>query len=227
MNAYLWTGIVISLLGVLCLVVFPRYRSLALLGGLCSAPIGLFDTLFTPEYWDPPRLLGDWLSIEGLLFAFGNGILIWLGAAIPLGSVIDYKLHLPTFFRRCLACAAIGIAAFAGLWQGGLAFVHLPVMEACLTATVIQAAFALSRRPDAWPFAITGSICFSIVFAVQLFFLSSLVPELNQYWSPAALAGIHVFGVPFAEVVWAFVFGAVHPLLIAYCGDVHLCSKPH
>jgi hypothetical protein len=222
MNVYLWTGLVISLAGVLCLAAFPRHRSLAMLSGVCTAPVGLFDTLFTPDYWDPPHLLGKWLSVEGFFLSFGNGIFMWLAAAIPLGSMIDYKLDPSRFCRRYLGCLVIAIAAFATLWRGGLAFVDLPVMDAYLIATVILAAFILGRRLDAWPFAVTGSIGFSIVYAVQLFAVSYLVPEPAQYWSPAVRAGILVFGLPVEEMVWAFVFGAVMPLALAYCSDVRL-----
>jgi hypothetical protein len=228
MNSYLWWQIVSVLVGVLCLAAFPRHRFIAMLSGLCSIPLCFFDTPFIiSEYWDPPRLLGKWLSVEGFLFLFGNGIFVWLAAAIPLGSMIDYKFDPPTFCRRYIACFAAAITAFVGLWRGGLAFVDLPAMDASLIAAVILAAFILGRRLDAWPFAVTGSIGFAIIYAVQLYAVSYLVPDLADSWPITVRKGILVFGLfPFEEMVWAFLWGGVHPLALAYICNVYLRTKP-
>lgn len=224
MNSYLGSSIVIVLAGLLCLAVFPRHRFLATLSGLCSIPLGLLDRPFiTAEYWDPPHLLGNWLSVEGFLFSFGNGIFMWLAAAIPLGSMIEYRLDTPTFWRRYIACFAAAIILSAGLWRGGLAFVDLPAMDAGLIATIILGAFILGRRLDAWPFAVTGSIGFSIVYAVQLYIVSYLAPDLTEAWPPNARTGILVFGLfPFEDMIWSFVFGGTCPLALAYACNIHL-----
>ncbi len=171
MNAYLATSLVVSLMGIVLLLVFPRARLVALLLGVCSAPAGALDALFSPEYWTPPHILRNGLSVEGFLFSFGNGILIWLAAALPLGSKVHYCFDTWNFCKRLVACFAIAIAAFAALWRNGLGLVDLPVMDAGLIATVIQGAFVLGRRLDAWPLAVTGGIGFTIVYSVELLHL--------------------------------------------------------
>ncbi len=78
----LW-AVLIAGLGLVAAFLTPVHRRVALLSGLCGAPLGLADAVFVPEYWDPTHLLGAAFSIEGVLFSFGNGVLVWLVAVLP------------------------------------------------------------------------------------------------------------------------------------------------
>lgn len=58
-------------------VAFPSQRRAMLWASLFTAPFGLTEPLFVPEYWNPPSLFGlaqtTGFDIESLIFCFGIG----------------------------------------------------------------------------------------------------------------------------------------------------------
>ena len=56
---------------------FPRQRRPMMWASLFTAPFGLTEPLFVPEYWNPPRLFdlaqNSGFDIESLIFSFGIG----------------------------------------------------------------------------------------------------------------------------------------------------------
>ncbi len=124
--------------------------------------------------------------------------------------------------RRYLACCGVALVITFLLWQGGVAFLPLPVMNAGLVAIVAVAAFIVIRRPDAWPFALTGAVGFVTVYGLQLLVISLLDPDFHLAWAPAVRAGVTVFGFPVEEMVWALIYGAAWPLAVAYGSNVSL-----
>ncbi len=203
----------------------PAHRKVALLSGLCAAPLGLGDAVFVPEYWDPPHLFGAAFSIEGVLFSFGNGVLVWLVAVLPYSKRVQSRVDLRQMTGRYLACCGVALVITLLLWRGGVGFLSLPIMTAGLFAMAAIAAFVLIRRPEAWPFALTGAIGFAIVYGFQLFVISLVDPDAHLAWAPTIREGMTVFGFPVEEMVWAFIYGAVWPLAVAYGSDVSFRAR--
>ena len=56
---------------------FPQYRRMMLWASLFTAPLGLTEPLFVPEYWNPPSLFDlaqtTGFDIESVIFCFGIG----------------------------------------------------------------------------------------------------------------------------------------------------------
>ena len=221
---FLWWGLSVAALGLICATVFPLHRRLALLSGLWSAHFGLLEPIFVPEYWNPPHLFGSWLSIEAVAFAFGSGVLTWLAAAVPFGSRITCNIGISWLWRRLVLTDLILIAGIAVSWRRAFGFIPLPIGDADLLAIAIVGAFFLVRRPDAWPFAVTGCLGFSLIYALQLAILTTLVPGVGLIWSTNAGMGPFLFGLPFEEMMWAVLFGAIAPMGIAYGNEVRLSS---
>ena len=72
----LWASAFLVPWGVLFLR-FPEHRRVMLWTSLFTAPFGLTEPLFVPEYWNPPSLLDlaqrTGFDIESLIFCFGIG----------------------------------------------------------------------------------------------------------------------------------------------------------
>jgi len=72
---------------VLLYLFFPSHRKAMLWVSLFTAPFGLTEPIFVPEYWAPPSLfelaLRTGFDIESLIFSFGIG-----GVGAVLYSVI-------------------------------------------------------------------------------------------------------------------------------------------
>jgi hypothetical protein len=79
----------------------------------------------------------------------------------------------------------------------------------------------LSRR-RLWPIPLFGSISFALLYIVVLEAAYTLWPHFLAQWTADRLWGLSVLGMPAEEVVWAFSFGGVWPLLMAYGFDSHL-----
>lgn len=226
MSVYLAYGIVISL-AALCLAVADlRYQTLALVSGVFAAPFGLLDVFFVQDYWSPAHVFGPNFSIEGVLFSFGNGVLVWLIAALPFRGRLTHALQRATLLSRFVLLSAIGLFAMFCLWRLGLGASGFDVMSSSLAGMLLVGVVVLVRRPKLLPIAVSGSIGFGGFYALQLAVLSIIVPDVSAVtWAPEVRDGLTVFGYPVEEVVWALVYGAVAPLALAYACDLEIGAR--
>ena len=222
---FLWWGLCVATLGLIGIALFPDQRPIALRTGLCTAPFGLLEFIFVPEYWNPSHLFGKWLSIEAVSFAFGSGILAWLAAVVPFASRVTSNFNGSIFRLRYAQIGLLLLATIALTWREALGFVALPSGESSLLALVVVGEFLLGRRPDAWPFACAGSFGFGLIYASQLIALGRLVPNVVLFWSPEVREGLVLFGFPIEEMMWAALFGAVCPLATVYVNEVRFCME--
>ena len=199
-----------------------RQRRVALICALGAAPVGLADYLFVPEYWSPSHLVGQALSIEGVVFSFGNGGMLWFLAALPVRRRAISAIDSVRLGRRYLLWLAIGFVVFLTIWHRGFAVVDLGVMEAALVSLVVVGTALAVIRPDAWPIMLSGGLGFGAYYAAQLALLSAVAPEFATAWAPTTLAGNTFRGFPIEEVAWAIIYGGVWALATAYGCDVRI-----
>ena len=219
---FLWWGFCVSAVGLIGIIPLATHRHLALRSGLCTAPFGLFEFMFVPDYWSPPHLFGKWLSIEAVMFTFGSGMLAWFAAAIPFGSRITCSINSPRFWPRYAAVVLLFVAIVAITWRGALGLIALSNGASSLIALSIVGALLLGLRSDAWPLACSGCLGFGLIYGLELIALGQLSPTAVLYWSSDLREGPFLFGFPIAEMMWAVVFGAVCPLANAYVNDVEI-----
>jgi hypothetical protein len=77
----------------------------------------------------------------------------------------------------------------------------------------------LWHRRELWPLSAAGAVGFTAYYAVIVVALAVVLPGLQLHWTRENLWGPRVFGVPLEEVAWAFAYGAVWPLFMAYVFD--------
>jgi len=98
-----------------------------------------------------------------------------------------------------------------------------------VTATLVSSAglllFLLVRRLSLWRLALTGLICFTPAYVLELKFEIAAWPNYISYWDAGGLWGTLVFGIPRGEIAWAAVFGAAYPVVIASALDIRFDGR--
>jgi len=189
---------------------FPLQRKTMLWASAFTAPFGLTEPLFVPEYWNPPSLFDlaqrTGFDIESLIFTFGIG-----GVAAVLYSVLTrrgarpmaaHEKHRPLHRHHTKALAAPFIA-FPLLYF----FPWNPIYPG-IVAMLIGAVATLLCRPDLKTKTWIGGVLFLGYYIVFLLGLEWSAPGyVARVWNLAALSGVLVFGMPLEEMLWAIAFG--------------------
>jgi len=225
-STYLIYALTLSILGLVALQAWSDHRGIAFVSGLTAAPLGLLDYLFNLEYWSPTHLFGPLFSIEGMLFSFGNGILLWLIAMVPFRGVTSSPRI--NFTTLALRMSFFGILAFAIvliLWNKGLGLCGLSLMYSTIAALVVLGVLITTIKPRLLPLGLAGGIGFVLFYALQLVLLSWLDPAFAGVWHASVREGLLFAGYPVEELTWALVYGAVWVTVIGYGCNLTL-EKP-
>ena len=178
---------------------------------LLTAPVGLTEPLFVPEYWNPPSLLDlaqrTGFDIESLIFCFGIGGVgavlynILTGRRLQAVDSMERRHHR---HRLHLLALASPMAAFPILWV----LPWNPIYPG-IAAMLIGAAAAILCRPDLKGKSIVGGVLFLGYYLVFMLMLKWLAPGyIDGVWNLSALSGISLYGIPLEELLFGFAFGA-------------------
>lgn len=172
-----------------------------------TAPFGLTEPLFVPEYWDPPSLFDlaqrTGFDIESLIFSFALG-----GVAAVLYNALTGTALAPLSDRsgshRLHRLAVIApIVAFPILY-----FLPWNPIYPSIAAMTLGAVATFFCRPDLKRKTFYGGFLFVgyyVVFLQGLELLSSGYVE--RFWNLAALSGVVVASMPLEELLFAFTLG--------------------
>ena len=194
----------------LVFIVSQHHRRVMLRAGLATAPFGLTEPLFVPEYWNPPSLLDlaqrTGFDIESLIFAFSIG-----GVAVVLYDRLTGRIpaRVPESARSARRHRFHSIA----LLTPALVFIVLaplpwnPIYPAIL-AMALGAAAAGWCRPDLLTKTLGGGLLFLAYYAVFMLGLVITTPGYVEHvWNLPALSGLLVIGIPVEELLFGFAFG--------------------
>lgn len=188
----------------------PRNRSTMLLAGAATAPFGLTEPLFVPEYWNPPSLFDlaqrTGFDVESVIFTFSIG-----GVAVVLYNLLTGHEFAPeTPAGRSARLHRLHALA---LLMPGIAFVPLfafgwnPIYPSML-AMAAGATAAILCRPDLLQKTVIGGFLFAGYYAVFMLGLVVTAPGfIEQVWNLPALSGVILFGIPIEEILFGFAFG--------------------
>lgn len=191
-------------------IAFPDYRHAMRWAGVFTAPFGLTEPLFVPEYWNPPSLFDlaqrTGFDIESLIFTFGVGgvaaVVYPIITRRPLGLVPRHQRHRP-LHRYHYAALAAPFIAFPLLYP----LPWNPIYPG-IVAMLIGAGATIACRPDLKTKTWVGGLLFIGYYAVFLFGLQLTAPGyIERVWNLSALSGVLVLGMPLEELLWAFAFG--------------------
>ncbi len=191
--------------------IFPQHRRAMLWASLFTAPFGLTEPLFVPEYWSPPSLFDlarrTGFDVESVIFCFGIG-----GVGAVLYNVITGSRfeqvsgewrRAPLHRHHRLALAAPFIA-FPPLY-----FLPWNPIYAGIAAMIVGTAATIACRPDLRFKTWVGGVLFLGYYWIFLVTLDAFAPGyIERVWNLEALSGIIVARLPLEELLFAFAFGA-------------------
>ncbi|MDH3239897.1 MAG: lycopene cyclase domain-containing protein [Alphaproteobacteria bacterium] len=189
---------------------FPSHRRAMLWASVFTAPFGLTEPLFVPEYWNPPSLFDlartTGFDIESIIFCFGIGgsgaVLYNVMTGAGWNPVPAGERTAPRHRYHGLAIATPFIA-FVLLYY----FPWNPIYPS-ITAMFLGALATMACRPDLKTKTWIGGLLFLVHYAVFLWGLEGLAPGyIGRVWNLDALSGLNVMGMPVEELLFATAFG--------------------
>jgi len=194
-------------------------RRMMLYGGLSSALFAIASIVYVPDYWQPIRIASFGVGPEDVIFSFANGGMIWTLSIWPLRRRLSYRLCTRRFSRRFGLCTLLGaIVATIAHHMG------INVMSSLICAMVVVGFLLLAHQAKLWPICLAGSLGFLLIYATLIAITVSLYPGFPSQWTHSNLWGPTMWSLPLEEYVWAAGFGAVFPLILAYCSNASIRS---
>lgn len=210
---YVWFNWSIIIL-VVWLVIYrfkPAFRKVMLKMSLITAPFGLTEPLFVPEYWYPPTLFNmaekTGFDIESIIFSFAiGGIGSVLYQLIYKQKIIkiDNKERNHSRHRLHRLILFVPLIIFVLLAY----FTNLNHIYCGVFALFIGALSTLYCRPDLKSKIWVGGLLFTVLYFIYFGSILPFYPNyVELYWNLNELSSILIFGVPLEELLFAFSFG--------------------
>lgn len=220
---YLVFSSVLFIIFLAFLLIYKKQWQPMLVSGLLSAPFAYTSVFFVPEYWDPTRIAVFVAGPEDIIFSFANGGIVWLIATWPVRKRIILQIQTGRSMMRYVFCSVFGVTFGAAF----ILILHtygsgVGIMTAALVTITSLGVLLLYLRSEFWPISIAGGIGFTILYTILVGIVFTIHPDVVLQWNIDNLWGIKLLGIPMEEILWAFLFGAVWPLLMAYVFDVSL-----
>ena len=190
---------------------FPRHRRVMIWASLFTAPFGLTEPLFVPEYWNPPSLFDlasrTGFDVESLIFCFGIG-----GVGAVLVNVVTGRTVRPLHqgersgprhrLHRWILLSPFVI--FTALLPSGWNPIYGGIV-----AMLAGAALTVWCRPELARSTLLGGVIFLLYYGAFLIGLELTAPGyVQRVWNWEALSGFRLAFMPLEELVFAIGFGA-------------------
>lgn len=205
---YIWLSWALAFLLAFILIYasYPVHRVLMLRAALGTAPFGLSEPLFVPDYWNPPSLFDlaqkTGFDLESIIFSFSIGgigaVLYNLAARRVTRAVPAHPPH--RFHRLALAVPVLVFLPLVALgWN--------PIYPA-VTAMTAGAGAAVLCRPDLGAKTLYGGLLFIVLYAIFMIGLRISAPGyIEHVWNLPALSGLLPGGIPLEELLFGGAFG--------------------
>ena len=213
MNPWLTFSLILLGIWTLIWIVKPSVRKEMLWVSIVTAPLGLTEPMFVPEYWNPPSLFDlaarTGFDIESLIFCFavgGIGAVLYetFGNAehVKMGG---YEMHASRHkFHKVMLMSPIIV--FLPLYF----FTGLNPIYTSSIAMLIGSLAAMLCRPALIKKICLGSLLFLGVYFIFFFSFNLVYPGIvEQVWNLNAISGILILGVPLEELMFAVTFGGL------------------
>jgi hypothetical protein len=200
---YLYGSLLIFLVWLVFYALRKDLRRQLWVMSLLTAPLGLSELFFVPEYWRPLTVFKTPISLEDFLFSFVVG---------GVGAVA-YEV----FFARRIAVIERGVGYYRQrslVFLGPLSLLVLwffagwRFMPSVLVGMLVTLLLMLVLRRDLfWPAIFAGGFL-ALLHLLVLLILRHFFPLMLLQWNVTNLQGVLLAGIPIEEVLWAFLTGA-------------------
>ncbi len=212
-NRYVWIiwASAFMIPWVILFVGLPQHRRPMLWASVFTAPFGLTEPFFVPEYWNPPSLFDlaarTGFDIESLIFCFGIGgvgaVLVNVLRGTRTAPMEEHERHdrRHRFHRPILVSPfVIFLALFWFPWN--------PIYPG-IVSMLVGALLSAWCRPDLVRSIVVGGLVFLVYYAVFLLALELSAPGyIDCFWSFENLTGISLWIFPLEELLFALAFGS-------------------
>ncbi|MBD98781.1 MAG: hypothetical protein CMO34_02975 [Verrucomicrobia bacterium] len=189
----------------------PTYRKVMLKMSLITAPFGLTEPLFVPEYWFPPSLFNlaetTGFDIESIIFSFsigGIGAILYQLVSNQTITIINSEERKLKRHRLHLLILYVPPIIFIILAY----FTNLNHIYCGVLALFVGALATLYCRPDLKSKIWIGGLLFTLLYFIYFGSILLFYPKyVELFWNLDELSGILIFGVPLEEFFFAFSFG--------------------
>jgi len=210
---YVWFIWSLLILGIWFLIYFSKksFRKVMLKMSLITAPFGLTEPLFVPEYWFPPSLFNlaerTEFDIESIIFSFAiGGIGSVLYQLIYKKKLVKVDTIEKNHTRHRLHRIILFIPPFIFLIIAY--FTNLNHIYCGVIALFIGALTTLYCRPDLKSKIWIGGLLFTVLYFIYFGSILLFYPNyVELYWNLDELSHILFLGVPIEELLFAFSFG--------------------
>ncbi|MBI2498809.1 hypothetical protein HYV88_01045 [Candidatus Woesearchaeota archaeon] len=209
MYEYLIGSLILLIIWILLFEIKKEVRKEMLLTSIFTAPLGLTEFIFVPEYWDPPTIFNlaktTGLDIESLIFSFAMGGIasilyeeLFKVKHITLSSK-ERKKHTLHYFY-----VFVPILVFLFFYfMTNLNPIYVTAISLFLGAIAI-----VNCRKDLKDKIIKGGFLFlGLYFIFFILFIAMYPNYVSNVWNFSAISGILIFGIPLEELMFAFTLG--------------------
>lgn len=198
----LWFGLYLTI---------PSMRKQMLRVSLWTAPLGLTEPLFVPEYWNPPSLFDlaqrTGFDLESLIFCFAVGGIgtVLYEALVPVRHVpMSHEERSDPRHRLHMLALTSPVIVFIPLLLGTS---WNPIYSGSL-AMFVGAIASLFCRPDLKAKIWIGGGVFLLLYFVFFQLLDLSFPGyVERVWTLTAISGLLVWSIPVEEYLFAITFG--------------------
>jgi len=189
---------------------FPAHRREMWWTSVFTAPFGLTEPLFVPEYWNPPSLFDlaqrTGFDIESLIFCFAIGgvgsILYNIFTRRRLRKMGEAARHHHRHRFHVLALGA-PVVVFPALY-----FLPWNPIYPGIVAMFVGAIATLYCRPDLKLKTLIGGALFVAYYLLFMLGLKWTAPGyIEAVWNLGNLSGMVLYGIPLEELLFGFTFG--------------------
>lgn len=200
--AYLAAGIIMLILWLILFIRRADLRREMLIMSAIAAPLGLFDFIAVPLYWQPVTMFGSLYNIENILYTFCLG-----GITAVLYSEVARKVprHLHTWHKS--AALVVGVVTLVVL----IIFTILKIFNPAVVlyiALLSGLAVSIYVRKDLVRGTIVGALCFGLVYFIALKIWMTIFPYTTTWFVFEGMPKAYLLGVPLWELVFGIIFAA-------------------
>jgi len=212
--AYLTAALIFIAVWIVLFVLRKDLRREMIVMSLIATPLGLFDIIAVPLYWQPQTLFNIPVGIEGLVYSFALG-----GITSVLYAEIAHKRfqHIHKYHK---GAALIVLAATAAI------FLPLALEKVIHPAIIIYIILLtglgvmLYLRKDLVKSSLIGAFSFGILYFILIKTWLTIYPAAAEWFIFKGLPQVHLLGVPLWELLFGIIFAAywgnVYQLIFGY-----------
>lgn len=197
-------------------------RAMLLSGAICLPFLPLAATYNDGSYWTPRHLeipgvlpitaFGGPVGVEDVICLFIAGARAWFFATLPGRRRWTATATAAQFARRAAAISGAALTVIGMLRLTGVGYVAISFA----VPLAVGAAIAF-RRPGLRPLAVAGALGSVVASGIELRLYFLLWPDWPSAWAHDAFTSADILGTKLGDLLWWALFGAVHPLVFAYC----------